>query len=458
MAAVEASEMHYLYPGESALLSEAGDRHLRLVTSCIGSEDPCFFHGLLIEPSRVSDLLLAIAKVAQSRFYVPPAMVARILREADPVVTSDGSGLRFEAFSQCCGVYARADLLPAAIDGTFQGRGTTNVDFNSAMRNALAQIGEGEEVGLKVGLDAVELERASGKVVERKVALPARWLRGFVEVQAYASGLSRRCDLAGPEARRFLRGLPRQARAKDRAFLVTAGDGLRISQTASPGAVPVGGLARLRFVEPLIRHIQKFTLFGDEQSGVTGWDFDLGGSHLQVLLSPAPARGFSGEGQVLSTLARTGLADGGRDALARTRAALAWQARITPADLARDVGADASSVSRALARLGSQGLVGFDLRETAYYHRVLPFDLSAVERLHPRLAAAREIAAAGGVTDIARQHGEVEAFVQGATVAHRVRLGPAGFRCSCPWFSDKHGAAGPCKHVLALEIALETQG
>ena len=114
-------------------------------------------------------------------------------------------------------------------------------------------------------------------------------------------------------------------------------------------------------------------------------------------------------------------------------------------------------MSQALASLGSQGLVGFDLREAAYYHRVLPFDLSAVEALHPRLLAARKIVAAKGVRDIGRKGETIEAYVQGTKVQHRVRLGPDGFRCTCPWFSDKQGAAGPCKHVLALEIALEQQ-
>ena len=64
-------------------------------------------------------------------------MVAQILRAADPVVTLDGERLRVESFSQCCGVYARADFLPDFLVADAIGKGTTNVDFNPPMRAAL---------------------------------------------------------------------------------------------------------------------------------------------------------------------------------------------------------------------------------------------------------------------------------------------------------------------------------
>jgi hypothetical protein len=47
-----------------------------------------------------------------SRFFVPPAMLERILALADPIVTSGGGMLRFEGFSGCRSVYARVDLTP----------------------------------------------------------------------------------------------------------------------------------------------------------------------------------------------------------------------------------------------------------------------------------------------------------------------------------------------------------
>ena len=65
-------------------------------------------------------------------------MVAAILRAADPVVTSEAANLRFESFSACCVVYARLDVLSDGLDGAPAASGTTNVDFNPPMREALA--------------------------------------------------------------------------------------------------------------------------------------------------------------------------------------------------------------------------------------------------------------------------------------------------------------------------------
>jgi hypothetical protein len=399
-----------------------------------------------------AEALLAVARVARTRFYIPPGMLARILLAADPVVTADGARLRFESFSACCGVYARADLLPEAIDGDFASRGTTNVDFNQLMRTALAQLGGGrEQAGLNIGADAVELERLAGKVVERKVPLPVRWLKGFVEVQAYASRLKLVRELPGPEARRFLASVPNQVKARDRAWLVVGGRQLRLSRTPSRDAIEVGGIGRLQALKQVARHAKGLRIYGAEGTAASGWELDFGDSRLQLILSPDASRGFSGEGQVLEVLAR-------KDAdasLAKVRAALSWQAVLTPQDLAAQLGGDMDAAAGALAALGSHGLVGYDLAEGAWFHRVLPFDVDAVEKLHPRLVNARKIVAAGALKILNAEPGKIEAQVEGTGTTHRVRETDGGFTCTCPWYADKAGEAGPCKHVLAVQITLE---
>ena len=45
----------------------------------------------------------------------------------------------------------------------------------------------------------------------------------------------------------------------------------------------------------------------------------------------------------------------------------------------------------------------------------------------------------------------------GSGVSHRVRLGPDGARCTCPWFARHQGQRGPCKHVLAVQLVMEAQ-
>jgi hypothetical protein len=425
---------------------------LGLVLATYGGEEPHphFFRGKLVRPRRTADLLRGLVHVVQARFFTPPAMIARILALADPVVTSGGDILRFEAFSACCSTYGRVDLLPHAVDGEWLGRGTTNVDFSAPLRAALATIRDTEHVTLSVGNEAVELMRESGAVIERKVALPVRWLKGFVEVQAIQARMVRKLEVSGAEASRFLRALPRGAGAGV-CWVVPSGRGLRLARVETRGGVRVGGLQRLHLLDHLARHANVMRIYEDEHAYASGWELVLDEARFHLVLSPEVFRGFSGEGQVLTQLARTEW----EKVLPRVRASLQWDATICVSALADTFHLSKDSVGAALAALASRGLVGYDLAEGAFFHRVLPFDMTLVEALHPRLKAARELADQQGVR-IVRQDGQgVEAYVKGSGVEHRVRLGAGDARCSCPWYAKNQGDRGPCKHVLAVQIMLE---
>jgi hypothetical protein len=449
----------YTFTSELAACSK-GDR-LRLATCGGAAEHPYFFQGRLTRPQRTADLLRGLAQIVQSRFHVPPAMLAHILALADPVITSSDDVLRFEAFSACCSTYARVDLLPAALDGQLQGRGTTNVDFNAAMRAALARIRDGDKVELSVGAKEMELNRNAESVVERKVPLPLRWLKGFVEVQAYQARMRPQLEVSGAEAWRFLRSLPRST-VKQTCWIVQAGRGLRVSHRATPDGVAVGGMQRLRVLEDLARHARQLLVFAEESSQTSTWVLVLDEARFHLVLSPEVWRGFSGEGQVLGDLAGA-LTPGPSPkergeklgVLPRVQASLKWQSRIDVPSLASKFSLAEDSVTASLSVLGARGLVGYDLAEAKYFHRELPFDLSRVEMLQPRLKDARKLLERQGVQIVKQEEDRIEALVAGTGVEHRVRLWPEGTRCTCPWFAKHQGQRGPCKHVLAVQILLE---
>ena len=145
---------------------------LRLATSDGLGKSAEYFRGKLTRPLRAADLLRGLVQVVQSRFYLPPTALERVLRRADPVVTCSEDVVRFEAFSGCCSTYARVDLLPPALQGKRIARGTTNVDFNAPMRDALARVRESDDLHLAIGADSVMLSRAGETVVEKRVMLP----------------------------------------------------------------------------------------------------------------------------------------------------------------------------------------------------------------------------------------------------------------------------------------------
>ena len=449
-----AIEHSYKYAFASAVLEKNKSEQLQLATSGGAAKYPYFFQGQLKYPRLTAQLLRTLAKVVTARFHIPAAMLSRILATRDPVVTSGSGLIRFEGFSACCSTYARVDATPGAYDGVVVSQGTTNVDFNAGMRAALAQIRNDERVGLAVGSDELALLRGADQIVERKVRLPVRWLKGFVEVQAFQSRMEQRAHLGKIETLRFLRSLPRTTMAKTQYWIVPAGNGLRIGQRAGEGAIRVAGIERLRLLDDLAPLANGLTVYADARGDASEWQLNFGPLNFHLTISAEVWRGFSGEGQVLSDLA----AKERNRLLNLAQGILKWQAEIRPDEFAGNWDAPLRNVRQAFAALGSRGLVGFDLsRGGAYYHRELPFDLALVEELHPRLRNARKIVESGGVQILGRNKEMIEAEVAGSDLKHRVRLSEAGDRCTCPWHAKHQSNRGPCKHILAVQIVAEPE-
>jgi hypothetical protein len=447
--AATTEEQTYAYVRPSTLTFVDGRADLTLATSggrtAAGpATHPVFFDGFLGHPEQAAAALLAVAKVARTRFYTPPGMVAAILRAADPVVTSNGDRLRFESFSACCGVYARYDALPGSLDGKVTDTGTTNVDFNPPMRDALARIGGLEPLHLQVGEDVV-VRTLDAEVTEKKVPLPERWLKGFAEVQLASATVAPVFEVAAAEARRFIRGMPSSGSRKP-VWVVPAGRGLRITTRPSREAVSLSGLDRLKPLEPLLRFARSLRAYAapHDPQGASGlWELELEDARLVLALSPESSRGFSGEGGVLWDLAD----EGSLDDADMVSALLAFEPRIDIARLSAESGLDEERITRALGRLGAAGRVGYDAAEASYFHRELPYDADRLEAMHPRLRDATALVEAGAI----RIDGEA-AYVQSGGSEHVVRRTTEGDRCTCPWFAKHKGSRGPCKHVLAVDL------
>jgi hypothetical protein len=341
-------------------------------------------------------------------------------------------------------MHARLDVLPGALDGPALDTGTTNVDFNPPMRQALAGIGGLDPLHLAVG-DDVTVTTLDEKVTEQRVPLPERWLKGFAEVQVAAAGMRPVLDVPIVEARRFVASLPRATGARTAPlWVVPAGRGLRLTGRAGRDSVCLAGPERLRVLEPLLRFGTRLRAYAPADPGTTAsvWELELRDARLVVTLSPEVSRGFSGEGGVLRDLADPRSAD---DALL-VSTLLAYEPRIDVPALARNAGLEEERVVRALTRLGAAGRVGFDNAEAAWFHRELPYDPAALEGMHPRLRDALELVDSGAVTI----NGDV-ATVRSGDLEYALRRTPDGWRCSCPWYGKHQDSRGPCKHVLAVE-------
>jgi hypothetical protein len=433
------------YRAASVLTGRPDGAHLDLATALgltpAGTvENPVFCTGFVSRPDVVASGLLAVADIAASRYV--DAGLAKRLANLDPVVTAGGDRLRFESFSACNSVYARFDLDREGLGSSEVGFGTTNVDINLPLRTALARIGRAAALHLDVGGTELRVSTPSATHVERKVALPERWIRGLGEVPALSSALQPVTRLAGPTIGRFLGGLPQQAPPGPTLHLIPVAGGFRLARVPVPGSLLLPGSSRLRGCARVARHASRLTVFSSAV-GTTGWVFDLPGGRFTLVLSPHPFRGFSGEGSLLSLLARGSAEADGQLLLA----SLGWEPVVDPVELGHRTGLRPDAVAAGLAWLAASGRLGHDLAEQRYFHRELPVDSVKVARRHPRLTEAHALLETGGVRPrpggwtVRGSYGDYE-------IDHASPL-----RCQCTWEREHAGTRGPCKHIIAVLLS-----
>ena len=211
------------------------------------------------------------------------------------------------------------------------------------------------------------------------------------------------------------------------------------------------GSHRLAELGPLLRFARGLKVYSAEADTrslpmPSAWELDLGTARFTLTLSPEKHRGFSGEGALLGLLADP---DAAADA-DLISVLLAWDPRIDIGRLSAGAQISAERTGLALSYLAATGRVGYDLAEESFFHRELPFG-PALEAMHPRLAGARALISSGSV--VAGQRG---ALVRSGDTEHRVTFASPYDLCTCPWWGKHRGTRGPCKHVLAARMAVES--
>lgn len=443
MSNAAALNFTYLYPFSSSVGELNKGFGLQLATCGAHHEHPHFFEGRLKKPRQIADMLLVLSNIVRTHFFL------QRIPMLDPVVTSSEDMIRFEGFSGCCGVYVRVDLLPEAFETEVQNRGTTNVDFNNPMRAALTRLRDKDESWLSVGKDEVVLSKNEDSVIEKKVKLPVRWVKGFSEVQTYQQALDLQIEVSAAEARKFMRSLPKTGAPKRPSYISQFGKSLRVTQREQNNAIRLTGMNRLKIIEPLMPSAKGMRIWANTDSSISGWEvqFDIG--KFFIMISPELYRGFSGEGQNLEKLAEVDR----EVALKKVQAQLSWQSNIDVNQLVSLTGQNKDAIKAALMVLGSRGLAGYDVTTGTFFHRILPFELDKVEQLQPRLKNARKLLDEKKIKLVEIiDNASVDYSVEGTTVCHTVRLREEQDKCTCPWFSKYQGQRGPCKHILAARL------
>lgn len=435
----------YHYKKPSGLIKSGNDDAIFLskYSEIEKKEAPCFFWGNLTNPYITARCLITLSNIVQSSFNLSPFEMAKI---KDPIVTAGNEKIRFEGFSQCAGVYGRVDILPGGHDGEFLESGTTNVDFNQPMISALSRIHRNEKVLLSVGQKDVTLQNSSDKVVERKVPLPVKWIKGLASVQIFLSQAENSFSFNRIQALQLFQSLP-TGKIKADYYLTVRGNKPIFSAVKSINAICIGGIHRLKLLEPLVALADELRVFAHPDMQSTTWQLYFGRLRFNLTLSRDAWRGFSGEGAALESLIED-IPDNWIDTFDKYSYA---NQTFNPTLLALQDNIDLEKIDNITGRLSSMGLLGFDLDENHFFYRRLPFKLSRIISLNPRLKDAEKLLAENKVTIVSQTDNRIEARVIGSGVNHTVILEGEKERCTCTWFSRNQGERGLCKHLLAVK-------
>ena len=449
-----AEEQTYTYARPSELVFGDGRADLVLATSGGRTATGPAAHPRVLRrvprpPEQTAVALLAVARVARTRFYTPPGMLAAILRAADPVVTSNGDRLRFESFSACCGVYARSTRCRAASTGRaghrHHQRRLQPADARGARpgrrpRPAAPAVGRGRRRSRTLDADGDREEGAAARAV-------AEGLRRGAARRRHGRHRSSR----SPRPRRggSCGALPSSGSRKP-VWVVPAGRGLRMTSARRP---PSGvSLCRTRPAQAAraaaaVRDGRcartprpHDTPGAGAASGSWSWTTPAWSSPS----APSPAAGSPARGEC------SGTSPTSSPPTTRTSCPPCWPSSLGSTSRASlpSPASPRSASLRALGRLGAAGRVGYDAAEAAYFHRELPYDAERLASDAPSTARRRLPWWTAGAVRI---DGEAAHVTSGDT-EHVVRRTADGDRCTCPWYAKHKGSRGPCKHVLAADL------
>jgi hypothetical protein len=433
----------YRNPSSLSRVDDNDELFLAKYSEIQKKDAPCFFWGKLKDPYITSRCLITLSNVVQSSFNLSPFQYALL---KDPIVTAGNEKIRFEGFSHCAGVYARVDILPGGHDGEFPENGTTNVDFNQPMISALSSVTKSEDIVLSVGKKEVTLSKEGGKVVERKVPLPTKWIKGLTTVQLFLAEAEKAFTFNKIQTLQLFQSMP-NGKPKTDYYLVMRGNKPTFTPAKSANGICIGGVHRLRLLEPLLPLADTLKVFPHPTMQSTTWQLYFGDIRFSLSLSRDFWRGFSGEGAALESLIDD-VPDQWIDVVDKYSYA---NQEFNPTLLSVQEGIDLKKVDNITGRLSAMGLLGYDLDENHFFYRRLPFKLSRILSLNPRLKDAEKLLQEGKVEITLRTDTKIEAQVEGSGVKHLVMLEGDKERCTCTWFSKHQGERGLCKHILAVK-------
>ena len=395
----------------------------------------------------------------------------------DPIVSVGHSDTTFEAFSADESSYVRVRLPHSLIDTTAPiTSGTTNIDFSLALERELCRVRSYRPLNLTVGADQVAIATQAAVAVEKRIDLPASWLRGLLEVQSAMTLTSVRANISTDfladvwavlESRRERHG-PRSLRfelaPQEPVRLVIEPWGIELTDTTSSHtatstrSIRVWGRRRLSAIAPLLPYAQEVAIDLIGSGLPSYWTVTGQGISTMLGLSGWTANDWSSRAR-FAGLRPTQDLDNDR-LRKRVLDILRREDTVSGPQAAKLLAVPVAKAAGILQAACAEGLCMYVPESATYRYRQLFPDIDLTQVVMPGLEErkAREIAAdqasgwsgaAGGtiVGSLDRNH-------QRLVMDDDMRIREAV--CTCDRFRWSGLTDGPCRHLIA--VVLLSQG
>ncbi len=410
----------------------------------------------------------------------------------DPIVTVHPDELFFEVFSKDEGSYAKL-----AIDGSglsSQGErsfGTTNIDFTDAMMGGVQRMRSYRETKISIARESVAVQTTeptgqSHEVLEKKVAVPDTWLRGFLQVQSAGTLPRTVVTLAPIDLYNLLRHLRLNADPKKGGrgvrielvpgepprlviepweLVITTTHGPYTGRT--PQVVRIWGRRRLMLLKRLLPFVQSIDLHLLGSGLPSFWVLRAGAVTFTLGLSGFTSANWAQAVSFDLLLPRSA----GEPAAHDKVIAYLEKHWVAPASkIAADLKLDPARVLESLQVGCQRGQLMFDVAKDAYRFRPLigvPLDPGRFEFRNDRERRAHDLCAEKGAVKIVTENRihdvGLELIGKVAVTAEKREYRPdllidddgrvKKAECTCSFFRKHQLKEGPCEHLVALRLA-----
>ena len=405
---------------------------------------------------------------------------ARPSSTLDPLFTVHPDQCALEVFSQDESAYGALSLSNAMFAEREALHGTSFVDLSPALTASLERMRTFGRVSLAAGPRKPVGDEAS---VIKKVEVPHRWLRGFLQVQSAATLPAAVCELAPIDLYNLLFGLrARKAKTSPRAlrFELVPGAAPRLViepweivlegyagayKGPSPRVIRTYGRQRLMALARLLPHARSVRVHLLGAGLPMFWVVDMGEASFTLGLTGWTESGWS-SAAVFDALTPSA------DAYALADRVHGRLAAVGPSSLDALRGVfevSAPDLRAALQVECLRGRVTYDLASGLYRPRnVFPeaMDVAAMRYGSDREARAHRLIESDGAVALTKVHdvvgegteihGEVNdreahrAFTTHFMLDLEGRVN--GASCGCPQYRRAGMREGPCEHMIALRV------